>query len=116
MPGERTLVRMLAAWRAVLVKIRKKVELRKPIRMVLIHHMNLHLAKMPAELHLVCRGQVLVSEQQKLIIEENFANSRVQIVVDGPGEIDTGELSAECRAEGPDLEIFVCHRVALGFE
>jgi hypothetical protein len=103
-PGERTLVRMLTARRAVLVEIRKEVELRKPIRVILIHDVNLHLAEIPSELHLARRRKILVSEQQKLMILKSRVDLREQLLVAHSGKVHTDNFDTESRTERTCVE------------
>src|SRR5579862_4236282 len=71
------------------VEVGERVELRKGARVVLIHHVHLHLAEASREGDLGGGRQVLVSEQQQLMLQESG--------VDG-GEariIDRGDLQVE---------------------
>ena len=71
---------------------------------------------MPAQRDLVCRGKILVSEQQKLVIEECSEYARELIVTDGLSQIHANDFSAEGRTNRTDLEPFVSHRVSPGFD
>ena len=98
-PGERSLVRMPAVGLAVLVEIRKPVELGVAIGVILVHHVNLHFAEMPCKRDLRARRHVLWRKQQDLVAQERPVDPLEQFVRNAVRELYPLDLGAEIRRE-----------------
>ena len=81
MPRQRALVGMLAVRVAVRIEVGEAVQLRIAIGVVLVHHVDLHLAEMAGEFHLAPRRQFLRAEQQHLISQERLVNRSECLIV-----------------------------------
>ena len=65
---------------------------------ILVHHVDLHLAEAAGEGDLRARRQVLVAEQQQLVLEERGVDRREGRVVD-LGDLQIQHLRAEAALE-----------------
>jgi hypothetical protein len=97
-PHERPLIRMLAGGISVLVEIGQAIQLRIPVRVVLVHHVDLDFAEPAGELDLAARGQGLRAEQQHLMIQKSLVDGAEQRVVDAGCKLHAYDLSTERRA------------------
>ena len=74
-PVQRTSVRVLAAWIAVLVEVGQHVDFGMVfVAMVLAEHVDLHLAEIARESDLRRRRQIDIAEQDQFIVEKGFIN------------------------------------------
>ena len=53
MPVQCSHVRMCSRWDAIFIQVSKKVDFRKTFRMILVHHMDLDLAKTSTKFNLL---------------------------------------------------------------
>jgi hypothetical protein len=75
--------------------------------------MNLDLAEAPPEGYVIRRGQILISEQQKLVVHKSREDSRVKVVIGRLREIHADQLGAEGWAKGADFEMRGWHLLSL---
>ena len=96
MPVQRALVGMLAARFAGLVLVGQHVDFRVLlIAVILIEHVDLHLAEILGERDLRCRRQVDVAEQDQLVVEEGLVDLLEQRGRHRLFQRDAGDLAAE---------------------
>jgi hypothetical protein len=95
-PVERALVGMLAAWIAVSVEVGQHVDLGMiPVALILVHHVDLHLAEAPGEGDLRRGRQVDIAKQNQLVVEERLIDLAEQLRLDRLRQRDAGDLAAE---------------------
>ncbi len=103
-PGERALVRVVAGRPAVRVEVREPVELRVAVGVVLVHHVDLHLAEAPREGDLAGWRHILRREEQHLVAQERLVKRAEQLVVHLVRQREAGDLTAEIRSQRPYLQ------------
>ena len=95
MPFQRALVGMPAVRVSVRVEIRESIELRVPIGVILVHHVNLQLAEFSREAHLAIGRNVLRWEEQDLVAQPRLVDHRENVIADSIRQAYTRDLGAE---------------------
>jgi hypothetical protein len=100
-PCERALVRVPAVRLAVLIEVGEPVELGVAVRVVLVHHVDLHLAESARKGDLALRRHVLRREQQDLVAQEGLVYGAKNSVIHFGREVDAGDLRTQMARERP---------------